>query len=97
MHHVRSFFIENPLDEITLDLIKKQSESDRYLFVRACSMEEATAIGPAATANSASVPDGEETTPSESGPRMRLDWQEALMHGVSISRPQKLGSGRRRC
>jgi hypothetical protein len=59
-------------------------------------MEEATTTGPAATVNSASVPDGEETTPAESGPRIRLDWQEALMHDVSISRPQKLGSGRRR-
>jgi hypothetical protein len=50
-------------------------------------MEEATAAAPAATATSASVPDGEDMTATDSGPRLRLDWHEAPMHGEYLPPP----------
>jgi hypothetical protein len=49
----------------------------------------ASATGcPAATAATAPVLDGEETPPADSGPRLRLDWQEAPMHGECLPPPK---------
>jgi hypothetical protein len=43
---------------------------------------------PAATAATTPVRDGEETTPTDSGPRLRLDWQEAPMHAECLPPPK---------
>jgi hypothetical protein len=49
----------------------------------------ASATGePAASAATASIRDGEEMTPDDSGPRLRLDWQEAPMHGECLPSPK---------
>jgi hypothetical protein len=66
-------------------LIARGFDSDRefvVVVVDPTAMEEETGA-PAAAATLASVPDGAQRTPSDSAPRLRLEYQDALMHGES--------------